>query len=122
MRNKIVLVVAAILASGLAVAGDKASGAAGRSATWDQVDANKDGYVSRDEARALVPAMSPAMDFMTSDKNSDGRVSKDEYAAAQALPRASNGSEDQARARDGSKEQGAMERGAAGPAGPENGK
>lgn len=120
MKNEIALAVSLILAltldSGLAIAGDKASDAAGQSATWDQIDANKDGYVSRDEASAVGSATSPAMGFMASDKNNDGRVSKDEYAATRTPSRASDGSENQASARDGSKDRRAVERGAAGPA------
>lgn len=115
MKTDIASVAALILGSALllssvaAVPGDKASSAAGQSALWDQADANKDGYISRDEARAAGAATSPAIDFMTSDKDRDGRVSRDEYAATQIQPRAS----------DDSKNHGAMERGAAGPAGPE---
>lgn len=109
MQNEIALAVALIpallLGSALAVA-DEASDAARQSAIWDQVDANRDGYVSNYEANA----MNPAMDFMASDKNNDGRVSKDEYVAAQTAPRAS----------DGSKDHGVTEHGAAGPSGPEN--
>ncbi|MBA2350214.1 MAG: EF-hand domain-containing protein [Burkholderiales bacterium] len=114
MRNQITLAVAVMLGSkllmgsALAVA-EEASDAARHSAIWDQTDANKDGYVSKDEASAVARKMSPAMDFMASDKNRDGRVSKDEYAAAQTTPRAS----------DGSKDHGATERGVAGPSGPE---
>lgn len=98
-----------LLGSALAIA-DEVSAIARQSAAWDQADVNKDGYITGDEARAAGAATSPAIDFMASDKDRDGRVSRDEYSATQILPRAS----------DDSKNREAMERGAAGPAGPES--
>lgn len=82
---------AIVLASGstLAVADDKAGAAAdigatsaagGQTLQWNQVDANKDGYLSKDEARAGKIAA----DFASIDVNADGRLSKDEFAALQA--------------------------------------
>lgn len=110
MKNGITLAAALLLCSALAVAGDKAADTAGQSALWDQADANRDGYISREEANAV----SSATDFMASDKDSDGRVSKDEYAGAKAQARASDDSKNQARV------SGPTEQGAAGPTGPES--
>lgn len=45
------------------VAGEKSGDAAGQSVLWEQVDANKDGYISADEASAAGPSTNPAIDL-----------------------------------------------------------
>lgn len=98
MKNHIALAIALALGSTFAIAGDKhksdttsapatgatanagAASAGGQMKQWDQLDANKDGYVSKDEAKDGKIAA----DFASIDTNADGRLSKDEFAALQA--------------------------------------
>lgn len=91
MRKEIALCFALAFGSTFAIAGDKAdhaTEAAAMAATdqptaqslqWDKLDANKDGYLSKEEAKAG----GLAMDFTAVDKNGDGRISKAEFAAIQ---------------------------------------
>lgn len=44
--------------------------------TFAQLDSNKDGYLSPEEA-----AKAPQLDFASADKNHDGRLSPSEYDA-----------------------------------------
>jgi len=89
LKQQIALAIALALGSTLASAGDKAgasvdagatSATAGQTMRWDQVDANKDGYVSKEEAKEAKIAT----DFASIDVNADGRLSKDEFAALRA--------------------------------------
>jgi hypothetical protein len=45
--------------------------------SFEQLDVNKDGVLSRSEAAKL-----PSMDFSAADKNRDGALSRSEYEAA----------------------------------------
>lgn len=88
MKQQIALIIALALGSTLAIADGKtgasadagAAPAAGQTMQWDQIDANKDGYVSKQEAKDGRIAA----DFASIDVNTDGRLSKDEFAALQA--------------------------------------
>lgn len=109
MKNHIALAIALALGSTFAIAGDKhksdstsatsseatkegadkagaaadagaTSAGGGKMMQWDKVDANKDGYVSKEEAKDGKIAA----DFASIDTNADGRLSKDEFAALQA--------------------------------------
>jgi len=55
-----------------------AGGTSGSSASWDKLDKNKDGYLSREELKN-DNAMSGR--FSEMDKDNDGRISKDEFSA-----------------------------------------
>lgn len=68
-----------IIASALAVASAAvADDGANRKARVDQLDTNKDGLISRDEA-AKAPRLSKAFDAI--DSNKDGKLSREELAA-----------------------------------------
>jgi hypothetical protein len=53
---------------------------------FDQVDANSDGMISRDEASKVE-----GLDFSTADTNSDGNLSRSEYDAATSQGQSSGG-------------------------------
>ena len=48
------------------------------SASWDKLDKNKDGYLSREELKGDT---SMSGRFSEMDKDNDGRISKDEFSA-----------------------------------------
>jgi Ca2+-binding EF-hand superfamily protein len=73
--------------------GDKASqgaSASGAEQMFKSLDKNKDGYISRDEAKGTPHEKS----FAKLDKNNDGKLSRAEHAAAQehANDKAASGS------------------------------
>ena len=75
--------IAAFAALPVQAAGDKASGGAtksdgGAEAMFKAMDKNKDGSISKDEAKGTPHDK----DFAKLDKNSDGKLSRDEHAAA----------------------------------------
>lgn len=80
MRTHIALAVALALGCSAALAADKARPPEGAAPTgqslFERLDKNKDGYVSREEARNL-PA-DTKLDFSKLDANADGRISRAE--------------------------------------------
>jgi hypothetical protein len=77
--NKVLVV--AVAASAFAVsanaAKDEKGAKAGGWASFEKVDADRNGMVSKEEAGSVQ-----ALDFSKADKNNDGQVSKSEYEAA----------------------------------------
>jgi hypothetical protein len=82
MKTLIAASVVAFLAMPLSAgaAGDKASGAsaAGSGSTFESMDKNKDGSLSRDE----VKGSAQEKDFARLDKNNDGKLSRQEMGTA----------------------------------------
>jgi EF hand len=83
MRTNIALAVALALGCSAALAADKARAPEGAApaeqSLFERLDKNKDGYVSREEARNL-PA-DTKLDFSKLDANTDGRISRAEMDA-----------------------------------------
>lgn len=80
-RTLIAFAVTAVFALPLAAqpAGDKAkSSDSGAEAMFKSLDKNKDGYVSREEAKGTPYDK----DFAKLDRNNDGKLSREEHAAA----------------------------------------
>jgi hypothetical protein len=71
-------------ASGSAASGGSKSGA---QAVFENMDKNKDGFVSKEEAAGTPHEK----DFAKLDKNSDGKLSPEEHAAAPAGEKAATG-------------------------------
>lgn len=61
-----------------AKSGDAGAGASGAEKMFQTLDKNKDGFISRDEAKGTPHDK----DFAKLDKNSDGKLTPQEHAAA----------------------------------------
>ena len=93
LKTMIALAVAAGFSMTAYAGGDKsasASGSSGAEKMFQALDKNKDGSVSREEAKGTPHDK----DFATLDKNNDGKLSRAEHAAAQehASDKAASGS------------------------------
>ncbi|HVJ12342.1 MAG TPA: EF-hand domain-containing protein [Burkholderiales bacterium] len=84
LRTLIAVAVAAGFSASAYAGGDKTSGAAGASSSsgaekmFQSLDKNKDGSITREEAKGTPHDK----DFATLDKNNDGKLSRQEHAAA----------------------------------------
>jgi hyperosmotically inducible periplasmic protein len=74
--------IAAVLTAAAPVASANDAGAGDAGAEFRRLDANRDGYVSRDEARR-IKGFEKA--FQQADDNRDGKLDADEFAKAQAV-------------------------------------
>ena len=73
-RTLIAIAVAALIPMGAAVAGDKDKDKAGYGASFDTLDANRDGRISQAEASADTTIV-----FSSADANGDGYLDKSEW-------------------------------------------
>lgn len=117
MRMKILI--AASVAAAFAMpfsagaAGDKtSSGSSDAEKMFQTLDKNKDGFVTKEEAKGTRYDK----DFATLDKNRDGKLSRDEHAAAPEYASEKSGSSSTGATSGGSMSSGAS--GAGGPAAP----
>ena len=86
MKKSIVMIIA-MLAAGFVFAADPQGGKeANHHATFEEMDANKDGKVTLDEYKAAAPKDAPAEKvearFKKIDANGDGVITKEEMDAA----------------------------------------
>ncbi len=73
------VIAASVIPLTAAAAGDKtSSGGSGAEKMFQSLDKNKDGYLSKEEAKGTPHDK----DFAVLDKNRDGKLSREEHAAA----------------------------------------